>query len=130
MLTTVDVDQIHNFTQGKFMPHTQSKDNESVPANSADRYDNSSVEQINTKAVRPDSITKFLQWSSSACAIAGGVMLASKTDISGYGFIFLALSSSQMLAASIRKQDTPMIVYSGSVFVLVDCLGIYRWILK
>jgi hypothetical protein len=77
-----------------------------------------------------DSIAKFLQWSSSACAIAGGIMLASKIEISGYGFIFLALSSSQMLAASIRRKNTSMIVYAGSLFIFVDCLGIYRWILK
>lgn len=104
------------------MPPTQVKEKESVVAESKAGFENSNA--------RPDSITKFLQWSSSACAIAGGVMLASKTEVSGYGFIFLALSSSQMLIASIRKQDVPMIVYSGSVFILVDCLGIYRWILK
>jgi hypothetical protein len=120
------------------MSPTQLNENESVEVDSTARFDNSNsrpitplaAKEIDSKVVRSDSVTKFLQWSSSACAIAGGVMLASKTDISGYGFIFLALSSSQMLAASIRKQDTPMIVYSGSVFVLVDCLGIYRWILK
>jgi hypothetical protein len=79
---------------------------------------------------KKDSIAKFLQWSSSACAVAGGVMLASNSAVSGYGFIFLALSSSQMLVASIRTQNTSMIVYAGSVFLFVDCLGIYRWILK
>jgi hypothetical protein len=80
--------------------------------------------------VPKDSIAKFLQYSSSACAIAGGVMLASNSEVSGYGFIFLALSSSQMLVASIRRKNTSMIVYASSLFVFVDCLGIYRWILK
>jgi hypothetical protein len=99
------------------MPPTQIRERESISTDSI-------------AAIPTDSITKFLQWSSSACAIAGGIMLASKIDISGYGFIFLALSSSQMLAASIRRQDTPMILYAGSLFIFVDCLGIYRWILK
>ncbi len=107
------------------MSLTQLKENEST--------DVDSIALLELKAIRAasnDSVAKFLQWSSSACAIAGGVMLASKTEISGYGFIFLALSSSQMLAASIRKKDTSMITYAGSLFLFVDCLGIYRWILK
>jgi hypothetical protein len=89
------------------------------------------LQEIHTEVIpKKDSIAKFLQWSSSACAIAGGVMLASNSTVSGYGFIFLALSSSQMLVASIRTQNTSMIVYAGSVFLFVDCLGIYRWLLK
>lgn len=76
-----------------------------------------------------DKLSKLLQLSSSACAVAGGVILAANLpNISKYGFIFLALSSSQMLAASLRKKDKIMIVYSGSLFCFVDCLGIYRWI--
>jgi hypothetical protein len=71
---------------------------------------------------------KRLKWSSSICAIAGGVLLAAKVALSGYGFIFLALSSSQMLLASILSKDQNMIFYSASLFIFVDCLGIYRWI--
>lgn len=77
-----------------------------------------------------DKISNILQWSSSICAIAGGVILASNTVISSYGFIFLAMSSSQMLIASIRNLNTVMIVYAGSLFIFVDCFGIYRWILQ
>ncbi len=89
-----------------------------------------SISTDSNESTSTDSFAKFLQWSSSACAIAGGVILASKIEVSGYGFIFLALSSSQMLAASIRRKNTSMIVYAGSLFVFVDCLGIYRWIIK
>ena len=99
------------------MPLTQLQENESISTDS-------------NESTSTDSFAKFLQWSSSACAIAGGIILASKIEVSGYGFIFLALSSSQMLAASIRRKNTSMIVYAGSLFVFVDCLGIYRWILK
>jgi hypothetical protein len=78
-----------------------------------------------------DRLAKTLKLTSSACAVAGGVMLAANLpDISRYGFLFLALSSSQMLIASLRTKDTPMIIYSGSLFCFVDCLGIYRWILQ
>jgi hypothetical protein len=78
-----------------------------------------------------DRLAKTLKLTSSACAVAGGVMLAANLpNISKYGFVFLALSSSQMLLASLRTKDTSMIIYSGSLFFFVDCLGVYRWIFQ
>lgn len=76
-----------------------------------------------------DRLAKTLKLSSTACAIAGGVILAANLDVSKYGFILLAMSSSQMLLASIRLDDKPTIAYAGSLFLFVDCLGIFRWIL-
>jgi hypothetical protein len=82
-------------------------------------------------SVPEDRLAKTLQLTSSACAVAGGVMLAANlSEVSKYGFIFLALSSSQMLVASLRTKNMSMIIYSASLFFFVDCLGIYRWILK
>lgn len=57
-------------------------------------------------------------------------MLASNTEISRYGFILLALSSSQMLASSTMVRNKSLMVYSASIFIFVDCLGIYRWVLQ
>jgi len=74
-------------------------------------------------------MVKKLRFSSCLCAVLGGLLLASNSHLSGYGFIFLALSSSQLLAASSLMRDRTMMVYSGSLFVFVDCLGIYRWLL-
>jgi hypothetical protein len=86
---------------------------------------NNSANQTNHK------LANMLQWSSSICAVAGGVMLAANMpDVSKYGFIFFALSSSQLLVASLIKRNTAMIVYATSLFIFVDCLGIYRWILS
>ena len=80
-------------------------------------------------SVPEDKLAKTLQLTSSACAIAGGTILAANIPaISKYGFIFLSLSSSQMLIASLRTKDIQMIIYSGSLFFFVDCLGIFRWI--
>jgi hypothetical protein len=76
------------------------------------------------------SLAKILQASSSACAVTGGIMLASNTNISSYGFFFLALSSGQMLLSSVLMRNTSMMIYAGSLFVFVDCFGIYRWVLK
>jgi hypothetical protein len=77
-----------------------------------------------------NGLAKKLQLSSSACAVAGGVILASNTNISGYGFIFLALSSSQLLASSVLTKNQSLMVYAGSLFVFVDCLGMFRWLVK
>lgn len=76
------------------------------------------------------ALIQCLKWSSSSFAIAGGILLAAKIPLSGYGFIFLALSSSQMCLASVLSHDPSMIVYSASLFLFVDCLGVYRWILN
>jgi len=77
----------------------------------------------------PVSLNLLLKASSSLCALMGGILLASKLPVSGYGFVFLAMSSSQLLIASLREKNTSMIVYAGSVFLFVDCLGVYRWLL-
>lgn len=71
----------------------------------------------------------LLKYSSSIFALVGGTLLASNISISEFGFLFLAISSSQMLVASIVERDRLMIFYSASLFLFVDCLGVYRWIL-
>lgn len=75
-------------------------------------------------------ISSILKISSSLCALGGGILLASKTIISGYGFIFLAISSSQLLVASILLKDKIMIFYASCIFIFVDCFGVYRWLLN
>ena len=86
---------------------------------------------MKTKDIKKKSkIANFFKWSSSCFALSGGIILASNTNLSKYGFIFLALSSSQMLLASIKMQDKSLIVYSASLFIFVDSFGIYRWLLN
>jgi hypothetical protein len=80
--------------------------------------------------VPENRFTNRMKLSSSAFAILGGVMLASNTNVSSYGFIFLAISSCLMLIANILLGNRSMIIYAGSLFLFVDCLGIYRWLIK
>ena len=77
-----------------------------------------------------NSISNYLKLSSSFFALLGGILLASNTAISPYGFLFLALSSSQLLIASFTEKDRIMLIYSASLFIFVDCIGIYRWLLS
>ncbi len=69
-----------------------------------------------------------LKISSSIFAFGGGLLLAVNKPWSGYGFIFLACSSSQMLTASILAADKIMIFYSATIFAFVDILGVYCWL--
>ena len=75
------------------------------------------------------SVKVYLKLSSSLCALLGGGLVASNTPFSGYGFLLLVLSSSQLLVSSTLDKDLALIFYAGSVFLFVDCLGVYRWLL-
>lgn len=92
----------------------------------------SSQNIVNDRAIKNKRKKLFyttkLKIFSSLSALAGGMMLASNTSISGYGFIFLATSSSQMLIAAILENDKLLIFYSATIFFGVDLLGIYRWL--
>ncbi len=77
-----------------------------------------------------DILIKGLQFSSSVFAVAGGTLLASNTDVSKYGFILLAMSSGQMLITSALTDNKSLMIYAGSVFCFVDCLGVYRWLIQ
>jgi hypothetical protein len=92
---------------------------------------NRSGRNKNRSVSNKDKLAQTLQLTSSACAVVGGVLLAANIEkISKYGFVLLAMSSSQLLVASIIKKDVRMIIYSGSIFFCVDCFGIYRWIIE
>jgi hypothetical protein len=88
------------------------------------------IRQSSSERAEGSFLVKVLQFSSSVCAVAGGIVLASNIEVSRYGFILLALSSSQMLISSIMIRNKHLIIYSSSVFIFVDCLGIYRWVLR
>lgn len=46
--------------------------------------------------------SRSLKLSSIACALTGGILLASNTPMSGYGFVSLTLSSGQLLLTSLQ----------------------------
>jgi hypothetical protein len=76
------------------------------------------------------NFSKYLQFFGSICAIIGGLILASKTSVSGYGFILLAASSFQLLLSSILEKNLSLALYSGAVFFCVDLYGVYNWLLR
>lgn len=79
---------------------------------------------------RKKHLLKTLKISASICAIGGGVMLASNSNLSPYGFLPLAAGSFQWLFASILERKWTLAFNFGSIFFFVDLLGIYRWLLN
>ncbi|PZD70569.1 hypothetical protein C1752_10576 [Acaryochloris thomasi RCC1774] len=75
-------------------------------------------------------LLRRLKFSSSLFVVIGGILLASNIASSKYGFLLLAMSSSQLVLASFLDKDKSLLVYSLSLFLCVDCLGVYRWILN
>lgn len=76
--------------------------------------------------IRVISVLKiFSIWGSAT----GGVLLASNVAISPYGFIFLAASSFSITIASILEKNFLNIFYGTTLFIGVDLLGVYRWII-
>ena len=67
---------------------------------------------------------------SSTLALIGGILLANNIEISKYGFIFLAISSSSMSFAGYLSKDNYLLIYSLVIFLFVDCLGVFNWVIK
>ena len=76
------------------------------------------------------ALVSFFKKSSILFTIAGGILLALNIDISRYGFLLLAGGSSQLILASLLCGDRSLIAYSLSLFLCVDCLGVWRWVLN
>lgn len=76
------------------------------------------------------NLGEIFKWVSSLFGILGGFMLAVNLEFSPYGFIFLAGSSFSMLISSCINRDKGLIFYSLSIFLGVDLVGIYRWIIQ
>jgi hypothetical protein len=119
----ISIENKHRLARNKY----RLVDNKSRSA----RNKNRSVRNKNRSVSNNDKLAQTLQLTSSACAVVGGVLLAANiATISKYGFVLLAMSSSQLLVASLIKKDVRMTIYSGSIFFFVDCFGVYRWILQ
>lgn len=82
------------------------------------------------KYIPKEKLISFIKWTGTVAAIFGGTMLASKTILTPYGFIFLAVSSSLWLVTGFLTKDRPLITLNLFLFVMVDVHGIYRWLMS
>jgi hypothetical protein len=73
-------------------------------------------------------VWQLLTWSSCVCTVLGGGLFASKTHLSPYGFLLLAMGSGQMVGSTYLMRDRALFCYAVCEFLFVDCFGIYRWL--
>lgn len=71
------------------------------------------------RSLQKERLAMLLKWSSSLCAMLGGILVASNTSISGFGFIGLAASSFQMLLANLLLKDKTMVVSASPTVALI-----------
>jgi len=83
---------------------------------------------MNKRAIRTNNHA-YIKFFSCLCATTGGILLASNIELSQFGFVPLALSSGSMSVVSILEKNRFNAMYSCALFLTVDLLGIYRWII-
>lgn len=87
-------------------------------------------QQVLSVRRRQAQISKKIKIFGTTCLVLGGLLVASNTSISKYGFLFLASSSSSMALASFLSAEQ----WNGRFFVLtfliVDCFGIFNWLIR
>ncbi len=64
----------------------------------------------------------------TASGILGAIIVALKSDASGYGFIFLAVSALCWTVAAWLSNERSLMLLQSS-FIVVNFIGIYTWLI-
>ena len=67
------------------------------------------------------------KWIGTLAGIAGAVLVALNTEVSGYGFLLFLASSFLWCAAGVAQRDDSLILLQAT-FVIINIIGIYRWL--
>jgi len=77
---------------------------------------------------RDHPLTRVLKWTGTVAGIVGAVMVALNIGISGYGFLLFLYSSITWTVAGVLIAEPSMVLLQGA-FVVINILGIYRWLI-
>jgi hypothetical protein len=69
-----------------------------------------------------------LEWSGSILAVSAAILLALNIELSPWAYVGYLFSSLLLTAWGLR-QKAYGIAWQNSVFILINLLGIYRWLL-
>ena len=72
--------------------------------------------------------TAFLEWSGSILAVSAAILLALNIELSPWAYVGYLFSSLLLTVWGIR-QKAYGIAWQNSVFIVINLLGIYRWLL-
>ncbi len=73
-------------------------------------------------------MTTWMKWIGTGSGILGALWIAVNIASSGWGFVLFVISSTCWIAAGWRMRE-PSLVLLHSAFNVVNCIGIYRWLL-
>ena len=69
-----------------------------------------------------------IKWIGSALAIVGALVIALNRPFSGWGFVAFLISSVIWTIAGIMMKEPSLVVLQGT-FVIINLIGIYRWLI-
>ena len=69
-----------------------------------------------------------LKWFGTITGVAGALVLALHIPISGWGWVLFAASALAWTTAGLAMREYSLAVLQGA-FLVVDLLGIWRWLL-
>ena len=80
------------------------------------------------KKYRNSALLTFLKWLGTALAIVGALAIALNIPYSGWGFVACLVSSVRWSIAGLMMKEPSLMVLQGT-FVIINLLGIYRWLI-
>ena len=69
----------------------------------------------------------LLKWAGTLTGIAGALILALNLPFSGWGWVLFATSALAWTIAGLVMREPSLVLLQGG-FLVVDMLGIYRWL--
>ena len=73
-------------------------------------------------------VLTFLKWFGTALAVVGALAIALNLPYSGWGFVAFLVSSISWSIAGFMMKEPSLMVLQGT-FVIINVLGIYRWLI-
>lgn len=70
---------------------------------------------------------KVIEWLGAILGLIGSALLASKTSLSGYGFVFFLCSNAFWVWFGLRQRAWGLLTMQAG-FTATSLLGIYRWV--
>ena len=73
--------------------------------------------------------TELSKWIATLLFWFAGTVLALNVDISRWGFVAFLIAHLLLVVVFTKVKDYPMLL-QNAFFIIVDCIGIFRWFIK
>ncbi len=70
----------------------------------------------------------MIRWVGTIAGICGGVLIALNIAISKYAFLIFLVSSISWLIQGYKNKDNALVLLN-IVFIVIDLIGVYRWLI-